>query len=200
MHGKTSMVRHDGRTIFRDLPNPFEVTRYHSLIVNRKNLPECFEISAETAEGEIMGMRHKTLGIEGGPIPSGVHSHHCRQGAVAQLPEVVARPSTRHPPPVRTMIKDAIHKLAERANLTESEAETVMGEIMDGSATPAQIAAYLMGLRMKGRPSRRLPDRCWRCVRGRPESGSGMHRSWIPAEPEGIEPIRSISPRRRPWW
>ena len=65
MHGKTSMVRHDGRTIFRNLPNPFEATRYHSLVVNRKNLPDCFEISAETAEGEIMGMRHKTLGIEG---------------------------------------------------------------------------------------------------------------------------------------
>ncbi|MCE3221985.1 MAG: trpG [Nitrospira sp.] len=65
MHGKTSMVRHDGRTIFRNLPNPFEATRYHSLIVNRKTLPDCFQISAETAEGEIMGMRHKTLGIEG---------------------------------------------------------------------------------------------------------------------------------------
>ncbi len=65
MHGKTSMIRHDGKTIFRDLPNPFEATRYHSLIVNRKNLPDCFEISAETDEGEIMGMRHKTLGIEG---------------------------------------------------------------------------------------------------------------------------------------
>jgi para-aminobenzoate synthetase component 2 len=65
MHGKTSMVRHDGRTIFRNLPNPFEATRYHSLIVRRKTLPDCFEISAETAEGEIMGMRHKTLGIEG---------------------------------------------------------------------------------------------------------------------------------------
>jgi anthranilate synthase/aminodeoxychorismate synthase-like glutamine amidotransferase len=65
MHGKTSMVRHDGKTIFRDLPNPFQATRYHSLIVNRKNLPDCFEISAETDEGEIMGMRHKILGIEG---------------------------------------------------------------------------------------------------------------------------------------
>lgn len=65
MHGKTSMIRHDGRTIFANLPNPFEATRYHSLIVKRENLPDCFEISAETAEGEIMGMRHKTLGIEG---------------------------------------------------------------------------------------------------------------------------------------
>ena len=65
MHGKTSMIRHDSRTIFMSLPNPFEATRYHSLIVNRENLPDCFQISADTAEGEIMGMRHRTLGIEG---------------------------------------------------------------------------------------------------------------------------------------
>lgn len=65
MHGKTSMIRHDGRTIFAGLPNPFEATRYHSLIVNPANLPDCFEVSAETAEGEIMAMRHHSLGIEG---------------------------------------------------------------------------------------------------------------------------------------
>ncbi|HXF91148.1 MAG TPA: aminodeoxychorismate/anthranilate synthase component II [Nitrospiraceae bacterium] len=65
MHGKTSMIRHDGRTIFRELPNPFEATRYHSLVVNRANLPACLEISAESEEGEIMGLRHRTLPIEG---------------------------------------------------------------------------------------------------------------------------------------
>ena len=65
MHGKTSMIHHDGKTIFQGLPNPFEATRYHSLLVNRKNLPACFDITAETSEGEIMGMRHKTLGVEG---------------------------------------------------------------------------------------------------------------------------------------
>ncbi|MGQ0666618.1 MAG: anthranilate synthase component II [Nitrospiraceae bacterium] len=65
MHGKTSPITHDGRTIYRSLPNPFDATRYHSLIVNRANLPECLEVSAETAEGEIMGLRHKTLGAEG---------------------------------------------------------------------------------------------------------------------------------------
>ncbi|MBS0153880.1 MAG: aminodeoxychorismate/anthranilate synthase component II [Nitrospira sp.] len=65
MHGKTSQIKHNGKTIFQSLPNPFEATRYHSLIVNRANLPDCFEISAETAESEIMGLRHKTLGVEG---------------------------------------------------------------------------------------------------------------------------------------
>ena len=65
MHGKTSLIRHDGKTIFRALPNPFEATRYHSLIVRRDTLPGCLEISAETAEGEIMGLRHRTLSVEG---------------------------------------------------------------------------------------------------------------------------------------
>jgi anthranilate synthase/aminodeoxychorismate synthase-like glutamine amidotransferase len=65
MHGKTSMIHHDGKTIFQGLANPFEATRYHSLLVNRANLPDCLEVSAETAEGEIMGLRHKTLGVEG---------------------------------------------------------------------------------------------------------------------------------------
>jgi len=65
MHGKTSQIRHDGKTIFRELPNPFEATRYHSLVVKRATLPSCFDVSAETAEGEIMGLRHKSLGVEG---------------------------------------------------------------------------------------------------------------------------------------
>lgn len=65
MHGKTSMIQHDGKTIFHHLPNPFEATRYHSLIVRRDTLPSCLEVSAETAEGEIMGLRHRTLGVEG---------------------------------------------------------------------------------------------------------------------------------------
>jgi para-aminobenzoate synthetase component II len=65
MHGKTSKIQHDGKTIFRQLPNPFDATRYHSLIVKRGTLPSCFDVSAETAEGEIMGLRHRTLGVEG---------------------------------------------------------------------------------------------------------------------------------------
>lgn len=65
MHGKTSDMYHDGKTIFQGLPNPFPATRYHSLIVKRETLPDCFEISAWTKEGEIMAIRHKELPIEG---------------------------------------------------------------------------------------------------------------------------------------
>ncbi len=65
MHGKTSMIHHDGKTIFKDIPNPFEATRYHSLIIKRDTIPSCLTITAETKEGEIMGVRHKDLPIEG---------------------------------------------------------------------------------------------------------------------------------------
>ena len=65
MHGKTSEVRHDGKTLFKNLPNPFTATRYHSLVLNRKTLPDCFEITAESEDNEIMGIRHKDLSVEG---------------------------------------------------------------------------------------------------------------------------------------
>ena len=70
MHGKTSMVKHNDAGVFKGLTNPFEVTRYHSLVIERESMPECLEITAwvETAEGEIdeiMGVRHKQLAIEG---------------------------------------------------------------------------------------------------------------------------------------
>ena len=64
MHGKTSPIEHDGRTIFAGLPSPFEATRYHSLVVEEQSLPECLEVSARTAEGEIMGLRHRELRVE----------------------------------------------------------------------------------------------------------------------------------------
>lgn len=65
MHGKTSPIINDGRTIYRGLGNPFTAGRYHSLIVERASLPDCLEISAETPEGEIMGVRHRSAPLEG---------------------------------------------------------------------------------------------------------------------------------------
>jgi len=65
MHGKTSAIEHDGRGVFKGLPNPFEATRYHSLLVEKESLPADLEISAWTAEGEIMGLRHRSLPVEG---------------------------------------------------------------------------------------------------------------------------------------
>ncbi len=70
MHGKTSLVHHDGKGVFRGLPNPFEATRYHSLVVEQETLPDCLEVSAWTANAdgtidEIMGLRHRTFAVEG---------------------------------------------------------------------------------------------------------------------------------------
>jgi len=65
MHGKTSEIQHDGKTIFRGLPQEFVATRYHSLIVERKSLPRTLEISAETSDGTIMGLRHRKMRVEG---------------------------------------------------------------------------------------------------------------------------------------
>ena len=70
MHGKTSPIHHDGRGVFAGLPNPFEATRYHSLVVEQASLPKCLEVSAwtENADGsrdEIMGLRHRSLAVEG---------------------------------------------------------------------------------------------------------------------------------------
>jgi len=65
MHGKTSPVRHDGKGVFHGLPEPFEAGRYHSLAISRVGFPECLEISARTEDGEIMGVRHRGLPLEG---------------------------------------------------------------------------------------------------------------------------------------
>mgnify|MGYP002749788220 CR=1 FL=1 len=65
MHGKTSEISHDGKTIFHGLPEPFTATRYHSLAVERESLPDCLEISAEAEDGEIMGLRHREYPVEG---------------------------------------------------------------------------------------------------------------------------------------
>ena len=70
MHGKTSLIHHDGRGVFSDLPNPFEATRYHSLVIDKKTVPDNLELTAWTAHedgsvDEIMGVKHKNLAIEG---------------------------------------------------------------------------------------------------------------------------------------
>lgn len=65
MHGKTSPILHNGKDLFQGIPSPFNATRYHSLVIRRDSIPDCLEITAETAEGEIMGIRHKSLPIWG---------------------------------------------------------------------------------------------------------------------------------------
>lgn len=80
MHGKTSEIRHDGEGVFAGLPNPFEATRYHSLIVERETLPDSLIVAAETPEGELMGIRHKHYPVEGVQFhPESIMSEHGHQ-------------------------------------------------------------------------------------------------------------------------
>jgi anthranilate synthase/aminodeoxychorismate synthase-like glutamine amidotransferase len=80
MHGKTSQIAHDGNGVFRDVPSPFTATRYHSLVVDRDSVPECLEVSAESEDGLVMGLRHRDLPIEGVQFhPESIlteHGHH----------------------------------------------------------------------------------------------------------------------------
>jgi anthranilate synthase component 2 len=77
MHGKVSSITHAGTDVFKGLPSPYTVTRYHSLAIERESLPDCLEITAQTDDGEIMGVRHKTLQIYGVQFhPESVLSEH----------------------------------------------------------------------------------------------------------------------------
>ncbi len=77
MHGKTSSIRHDGRGVFRGVPNPFAATRYHSLAIRGESLPDCLEVTARSEDGEIMGVRHRRLAVEGVQFhPESILSEH----------------------------------------------------------------------------------------------------------------------------
>ena len=77
MHGKTSLIHHHDSGVFKGLPNPYTATRYHSLVIERETLPDCLEITAWTDDGEIMGVRHKTLPIEGVQVhPESILTEH----------------------------------------------------------------------------------------------------------------------------
>ncbi len=100
MHGKLSTIRHDGKGVFAGLPQGFTATRYHSLIVEREGLPPCLEVSAETPDGVIMGLRHRELPIEGVQFhPEAIlteHGHDLLRNFLAQSAQ--PRVATRHAP------------------------------------------------------------------------------------------------------
>ena len=90
MHGKLSPVTHDGRGVFAGLPSPFAVTRYHSLAIERATLPDCLEVTATAEDGEIMGVRHRELAVEGVQFhPESILTEH-GHALLAQLSRTVA--------------------------------------------------------------------------------------------------------------
>lgn len=146
MHGKTSPVNHNGQGIFKDIPSPFEGMRYHSLIVYEP-VPAELEVLATTNEGEIMALKHRahpTYGVQF--HPESILTEHGKK--------LLKNFLDLKPAPVaggeQTMLKPFIAKAINRTDLTADEAQEAMNVIMTGQATPAQIGAYLIALRMKG--------------------------------------------------
>ena len=146
MHGKTSPVTHNGQGIFKDIPSPFEAMRYHSLVVYEP-VPAELEVIAQTSEGEIMGLKHRqhpTYGVQF--HPESILTEHGKQLLKNFLDIKIAPPAQGEP----SMLKPFIAKTINKTDLTAAEAEGAMNIIMTGQATPAQIGAYLVALRMKG--------------------------------------------------
>ena len=140
MHGKTSEIRHDGRTVFSGLPDPFTATRYHSLVVAPETVPDCLEVSAWTDGGVVMGLRHKERPLEGVQF----HPESILTAAGKDLLRNFLGLGAR------VSIKRHLAKLARAERLTEEEAGSAMGAVMDGEATPAQIGALLSAMAVRG--------------------------------------------------
>ena len=140
MHGKTSLIHHDGKGLFRGLPNPFEAIRYHSLAIYREDLPEELEVTAWTDKGLIMGVRHKEHQVEGVQFhPESIMTGVGKRPA-EELPQILRR----------KMIQEAISSVVSGQSLSVEEASQVMEEIMTGEATPAQFGAFVTAMRLKG--------------------------------------------------
>lgn len=143
MHGKNSSILHDSRMIFSGIPPAFSATRYHSLAVEDRNLPDCLEVSARTAEGEIMALRHKEYALEGVQFhPESVATEYGRR--------ILENFLERTPSGFVVDIKQVIEKLVSRQDLSAHEMTEVMRRVMEGDTTPAQIGAFLTALRSKG--------------------------------------------------
>jgi anthranilate synthase/phosphoribosyltransferase len=140
MHGKTSEIRHDGKSVFSGLPDPFTATRYHSLVVAPETVPDCLEVSAWTDGGVVMGLRHRERPLEGVQFHPESILTTAGKDLLRNFLGLGARVS----------IKRHLGKLARGERLTEEEAGTAMSAIMDGDATPAQIGALLTALSVRG--------------------------------------------------
>jgi len=141
VHGMVEAVSHDGKGLFRNTTAQINCTRYHSLAINREKLPDDLEITATTADGEIMGVRHKTFIVEGVQFhPESIASE---EGRKLLLNFINYR---REAFPV----KEKLEKIMDGRDLTREEAALFMEELTDGSLSELYIAGYLTALNAKG--------------------------------------------------
>lgn len=149
LHGKTSKIIHNGRDIFAGVRNPLMATRYHSLIVEELSLPPELEVVAKSDEGEVMAIRHKehlTFGVQFHPESILTEDGKKMVKNFLNIEEVVKAQDLRS----EMNVTAATERLVKGEDLSFEEAKQVMEEIMSGKATDAQIAAFLVALRMKG--------------------------------------------------
>ncbi len=147
MHGKTSEIRHDRKTIFTGLPDVFTATRYHSLVVAPESVPDCLEVSAWTDGGVVMGLRHKERPLEGVQFHPESILTATGKDLLRNFLGLGAKPAGDRPP---VSLKPHLAKAARGERLSEEEAASAMGTIMDGQATPAQIGALLAAMAARG--------------------------------------------------
>jgi anthranilate synthase/phosphoribosyltransferase len=170
VHGKTAEITHDGQGVFAGVPSPLTATRYHSLCVDAESVPDVLEVTARSADGVIMGLRHRTLPLHG--VQFHPESVLTPEGAkllanfldlagevplareISGTPAVIAAAGGTARSSARmaevTGIGGAIARVSQGVGLDEDESRLVMGQIMDGEATSAQISALVVGMRMKG--------------------------------------------------
>ena len=148
MHGKVSPIRHQGSDIFATLPDPFDATRYHSLVIERETLPPALVPTAFTDDGLIMGIRHRNLPIYGVQFhPESIataHGHTLLRNFLS-----IARGNNQGPGDVLADLKPVLDRLARGETLSEELAEAAFGAIIDGRSNDAQIAGALMAMRVR---------------------------------------------------
>ena len=155
MHGKITAIRHQNSDVFAGLPDPFEATRYHSLIIDRDSLPASLIATAFSEDGLIMGLRHRDLPIYGVQFhPESIataHGHALLRNFLA-----LARGRAQGNAEILADLKPVLDRLARGDSLSEELAEAAFGAIIDGKSNDAQIAGLLMAMRVRGETSAEL--------------------------------------------
>ncbi len=145
MHGKTSRIRHDGKGLFEGLDQGFEAMRYHSLAVDRATLPDCFEISAESEDGEIMGLRHKTLPVESLQYhPESIGTPQGMKQLANFIESATGRQMRKTMP--QSVRKAVVARALDGAVPSEEEAERFFASILAGEVGEPELAAFLTAI------------------------------------------------------
>lgn len=151
MHGKASLITHNGQGVFEGIPSPFSAIRYHSLVAKRESLPEVLEVVAESDDGEIMALTYRGKPIYGVQFhPESILTEHGKQMIANFVRIVHEKREERIAKRAVTFSKNIFSRLSEKQNLSEKEAEEFTDLMLKGHTNPSQVAAYLSLLRMKG--------------------------------------------------